>query len=106
MYDMDSKMPGIRDCPKCQHTMAYLSKYNAIERNEGYMIDDGKPNSSFVYFFFGWIGVVLKLFYRYTLQPLMSKQAGEQRQKRYAGILREHPTSLICLHCSYILKRK
>lgn len=106
MYDLDNTRGGIRDCPKCKHTMTYLHRYNAIERNEGYMIDDERDGNFLLFLVGGWIGLVLKALYRHTLKPLVSKSAGEQRQRRYAKIIQEYPHSLICPHCNHILRQK
>lgn len=106
VYDLNNPGAGVRDCPRCRRTMERLKQYNAIQRNEGYLLDDGQDSNGFAFGLFGWGGVVLKVFYRYTLQPLFSKAQGERRQRTYANILAKFPNTLICPHCSHILKRK
>ena len=54
MYDLDHPEQGVRECPKCRHTMEYLRTYNAVRRNEGYMIDDEKDHSKVIGVWFGW----------------------------------------------------
>lgn len=106
MYNLDDTGGGIQDCPKCKHTMNYLRRHNAIQRNEGYLLDDGKENNFITYLLWGWMGVLLKFLYRHTLEPLFFKTVGEQRQRRYDAIVREYPNTLICPHCSHILRKK
>ncbi|HZP84307.1 MAG TPA: hypothetical protein VFB21_21875 [Chthonomonadaceae bacterium] len=105
-YDLDNPMSGVVDCPKCRHSMTYLRHHNAVARNEGYLLDDGTDRNYFTYLLWGWEGVVLKLIYRNIIEPLGSKFFGKRRQDRYARLLRDYPSSLICTHCQYILRRK
>lgn len=106
MYDFDNPGRGVQDCPKCKHTMTFLNRYNAIERNEGYLLDDGRDNNFITYLLWGWMGLLLKFLYRHTLQPLYYQTLGKRRQRRYAEIVRAFPNTLICPHCSHILRRK
>ena len=107
MYDFDNKTAYVEDCPKCKHTMQRLAEYNSVRRNEGYSLDDGKGDSNaFVYFFFGWIGVLIRLLTREVLVPLMKKAFGEQKQSRYDNILKAYPNSLLCPHCKHLIRRK
>ena len=105
VYDLSDTSRGVRDCPKCRHTMARLQSYNSVRRNEGYLQDDGTSNNLVTYVLFGWLGVLLKTVYRYTIQPLFSQAVGNARQNRYNRILKLYPNSLICPYCGHILKR-
>jgi hypothetical protein len=107
MYNLDGDGGYIEDCPKCKHSMERLAAYNSIKRNEGYSIDDGSGNSNILtYVLFGWVGVVIRLFTREVLVPIMTKLAGERKQTRYEAILNVFPKSLICPHCKHIIRQK
>jgi hypothetical protein len=107
VYDLSNTNRGVRDCPRCRHTMETLRARLHSPRNEGYLLDEGgEGGSAIAFWLFGWIGLVLRLFYRYTLQPLTSKLAGEMKEKRLARVLRDHPNTLICPYCNHLLKRK
>ena len=107
MYDLDSGAGYAEDCPKCKHSMQALAQYNSIRRNEGYSLDDGTGNSNFLtYILFGWIGVIIRLFTREVLVPVMNKASGERRQSNYDAILKVSPRSQICPHCKHIIRRK
>jgi hypothetical protein len=106
MYDLDSS-GVIEECPKCRHTMERLAAYNAIRRNEGYSLDYGSGNSNVVtYLLFGWTGVVIRLFTREVLVPVLNKAAGERKQSGHDAVLRVFPRSLICPHCKHIVRLK
>ncbi|HZO88786.1 MAG TPA: hypothetical protein VFB38_10660 [Chthonomonadaceae bacterium] len=105
-YDLDSPLRGVQDCPQCQHTMVRLRSYSAVERNEGYLLDDGADRNFITFLLWGWEGVLIKYLYRNVVQPVLAKLLGQQRQDRYARIARAYPNALICTHCQYILKRK
>ncbi len=105
-YDLDHPLRGVQDCPKCRHTMEPLRHVNAIPRNEGYLLDDGTDRNWLTLLLWGWEGLLVKLFYRNVLEPLVSQTFGRQRQNRYARILRDYPHSLLCPHCHFLLKRK
>lgn len=78
-----------------------------IPRNEGYLLDDEREGRNFVAFWlFGWIGLVLKLFYRHSLQPLTSKVVGEMKERELEHVLKEYPESLTCPYCNHLIKRK
>jgi hypothetical protein len=105
-YDLDNPLRGGADCPKCRHTMTYLRQHNAVARNEGYLLDDGTDRPFLTYLLWGWEGVLLRFLYRQVVEPLGSQLFGRQKQGRYARILRDYPSSLICPHCNHILRRK
>lgn len=106
MYDLDSS-GSIEECPKCRHTMERLAAYNSIQRNEGYSLDEGSGNSNVItYLLFGWIGLVIRLFTREVLVPLLQKAKGERKQSGYDAILRVFPRSLICPYCKHVVRQK
>ncbi len=105
-YDLDNPEEGVRECPKCRHTMQYLKAYNSVRYNEGYMIDDGRDRTNAVAFWFGTYAALLYRFYRYVAQPFSDKKTGERKQRRLDRILKAYPKSLICLHCHFIWKRR
>jgi hypothetical protein len=109
VYDLSNTGRGVRDCPRCRHTMERLRSRLSIRRNEGYLLDDREGDGSDAVWHLGLPGLALntlKLFYRYTLQPLTSKLAGEMKERRLGRVLQEYPESLICPHCNNVLKRK
>ena len=107
MYSLDSDASALGDCPKCKHSMQRLARYNSVRRNEGYSLDDGAGNSNvFVYFLFGWVGVLIRLFTREVLMPAMAKLAGERKQSRNDTILKVFPNSQICPHCKHLIRNK
>ena len=104
---MDGGANYVSDCPKCKHTMERLASYNSIRRNEGYAIDDGQDNGNvFVYFVFGWIGVLIRFLIREALVPMLNKLRGEQKQSKYDAILKVFPNSMICPHCKHLVRTK
>jgi hypothetical protein len=106
VYDLSNPDRGIRDYPRCRHTMQRLRTRLNTRTNEGYLLDtgDGK-GGAIAYGLFGILGLVLNLLYRYTLHPLTSKLFGDIKTRRLERVLREHPESLICGYCNYLLKR-
>jgi hypothetical protein len=107
VYDLSNTGRGIKDCPRCRHTMERLRSRLHLPRNEGYLLDDEQEATNFVFLrLFGLIGLALRVFYRYTLQPLTSKLVGEIKERKLGRALKEYPESLICPYCNYLLKRK
>jgi len=107
VYDLSNTQRGVRDCPHCRHTMERLSSRLSIRTNEGYLLDCGdNETEAIAYHSMGVVGLVMSTLYRHTLLPLVSKLSGELRTRRLERILTSHPESLICRHCSHVIKRK
>ena len=105
-YDLDDTRPGVRDCPRCKHTMQRLKEYNSIRTNEGYTLDyDNKPDW-LTYVMFGWFVYLIKMILKHTIQPLYNQQRGKARQAKFDKIVQRFPNTLICPYCSYIMKRQ
>jgi hypothetical protein len=107
VYDLSNTSRGVRDCPRCRHTMERLRSRLSVSRNEGYLIDDDTgTEDAWTYLTLGWGGVALRFLYRHTLQPLTSKLFGHLKEQRHQRVLRAFPESLICSYCNHLLKRK
>ncbi|HLJ53570.1 MAG TPA: hypothetical protein VKT77_00950, partial [Chthonomonadaceae bacterium] len=77
------------------------------DRNEGYMLDsrarddvDDHPITSAL------LGSPSRYLWRYFVEPIVNKLFGEMKNRARRRVLAEYPTSLVCTHCHYILKRK
>ncbi len=105
MYNLDSDIGYVEDCPKCRHSMQRLAQFNSIRRNEGYIIaDDSSNDDAIIYVRFGWFMLAIRMLVREILVPIMTKLSGDRKQSRYDRILRAFPDSLICTHCRYVIR--
>ncbi|MCW3095534.1 MAG: hypothetical protein JWL77_1152 [Chthonomonadaceae bacterium] len=98
---------GGRDCPQCMFSMIYLRKSAVLNRDEGYLLDygvgfdpDDNPFSSVL------IGSPSRYLWRHFVGPLLSRTVGNFRSRRYREILRIFPNTLICTHCSHLIKQR
>lgn len=105
-YNMDNPNSGVRECPRCHRTMERLRAYNAIDRQEGYLLDDGTDNYQATYIVGGWQAALLHYLYRQIIEPITYMLFGRLKKRRYERIESDFPNSLICLHCRYLWKRK
>ena len=107
MLNIEGSPRGGRDCPECKYSMVYLRNSAVLNQDDGYIADfgvgfdpDDNPFTSVL------IGSPTRYLWRHFVGPLFGRMLSKRRNRKYQRILQIFPNTLICTHCSHLIKQR